>query len=78
LEPGSPLPPLVSILPVAPGLLQFTIERQPTNAVEQFLYACARQFAVVLTSNVMYHLLKGTQRVDMDDIEKLHRYIDNE
>jgi len=74
----SPLPPLLSIWPGVHVSLQFTIERQPTNAVEQFLYACARQFAVVLTSNAMYHLLKSTQRVDMDDIEKLHRYIDNE
>jgi hypothetical protein len=56
----------------------FEIEKAPTNPVEKFLYGVARQVAVLTTANFFYYLLHGTQRVDMVDIDKLHKFIDNE
>ena len=56
----------------------FEIEKAPTNPVEKFLYGVARQVAVVLTANFFYYVLHSTQRVDLVEIEKLHRFIDNE
>lgn len=58
--------------------LQYTLDRQPNNPVEKLLLQFARQFSVLTTANLMHWLLKSTQRVDMVEIDKLHRYIDNE
>lgn len=58
--------------------LQYTLDRQPTNPVEKLLLQFARQFSVLTTANLLHYLLKSTQRVDMVEIDKLHRYIDNE
>jgi len=58
--------------------LQLAGSREPTNVVERWLLKSMRTLNTWVTSTLCILIMSRTQQIEIDGLEKLHRFADNE